>query len=133
MTGWHITLGYASSYGEARTREGAEQLLETLAYEVADHILDILDEVKRTNVSREDEDGVQLFTYARKYQIRDDSFITISTVTNAVGDVVETSIVLLASGGGISRTMKEHLHRAYCRLLMMEMHRHGLDIQISVA
>jgi len=38
-------------------------------------------------------------------------------------------IVQLASG---SRTMKEHVRRAFCRLLIYEMHRHGIEVNLTV-
>jgi len=38
-----------------------------------------------------------------------------------------------ASGGDPSRSIKHHLRRAFCRLVMEEMHRRGIEVNVVVS
>jgi len=45
---------------------------------------------------------------------------------------VESQLVsLLASGGGVTRAMKEHMRRAFIRCVLRRTDKHGIDIDVS--
>lgn len=50
----------------------------------------------------------------------------------AVGSNADCRISISASGGGVSRTIKEHVANAFCRMIMEKMHSHGCHVSISV-
>lgn len=132
-TGWLITLGYVSGATYVLSRQSAEAFLYEAAFDTARHEEDILSYAEQAKYCpRKDEFDNSLRDYAHKFSQMDDLTIGIKAIRDRAGDVVETSILLLASGGGLSRAMKECTRRAYVRLLMEQMHFRGLDIQVSV-
>ncbi len=116
MIGWHIELGYCTGYtGKADWKtvvELAEAIAldsETLATEaslIAPHLHDQIVEVAATY--QPDSNGRPL-------------------------SMTDVQIMILASGGDLYRTAKEHTARAFVRLLMHAVHERGFDITVMVA
>ncbi len=69
-------------------------------------------------------DGVSINEYGKKYNTMDDLTIRF--------DDTEYQIRQYASGSGLSRTLKEHLRRAFIRLIIREMHMMHIEINITV-
>lgn len=42
-------------------------------------------------------------------------------------------LLIRASGGGCSRDMKEHVARAFCRLIINDMHHQGIEVNLTVS
>jgi len=125
MTGYHISLGYMSSCSS----NGNWQFLKDLANNITRK--ELLDEYLKYDDITTCEDGCcHIDDFIEKFFTRDDN--TISFIED-VDEDEQPQIMLLASGGGLSREMKEGTRRAFCRLLMMKAHKARVEITINVA
>jgi hypothetical protein len=75
-------------------------------------------------------DRRDLMDVALKYPTDEDLTIKI---LDSPKDPARRQIQQLASGYGKWRTIKEELRRAFCRLVLAEMHKRGMEVDIFVA
>jgi hypothetical protein len=130
MTNYRISLGYNWD------GPGAEEQWEALKSVVADlraNTHRIAEEAVRMGCPVE-ESGDGLGEYLEGY-LPDSADLTIRVIDeedrlNPPERLRE--IWQAASGGDPSRSIKHHLRRAFCRLVMGEMHRRGIDINVVV-
>lgn len=131
MTGYKITVGYNSRFSK---EEVAIKLLE-IGQHIANNTETLAQEAVKfgfigTSIAME---------YALPFQMQED--LTIQFITephNYIDEEDQTAgnfysyIWMLASGGGESRKYKEEVRRAYCRLILVEMHKLGMEININI-
>lgn len=121
MTGYHISIGYNSG----APISAWEFLLESVEHISAAPEY-IVREVRRETLNWTEE---ELRPFAARYKAKDDDTLTIIQPTEgANGQVMQ-----LASGGGESRLIKEAVRRAFCRLVMLEMHKMRIEVNVTVA
>lgn len=125
MTGYHIRLGYNANSDNADNWP----ILEKAAFDLCEHPIRLYNEAVDFGCPQQ-LDGAYLSNYAEAYKQHEDATITIDEGTDIDNP---PQIMILASGGAPGRTFKEHLGRAFCRLLLIEMHRRGIEISITVA
>lgn len=125
MTGYVISLGYQSGYSRllAQLHDDLWPMLRNAALAICANPVRLADEAVNFGAP-EVLDGERLMDYARQYEKRGDATI--------IFDEEQRCIRQLASGAGASRTLKEHMRRAFIRLLMAEMHRQGIEISVLV-
>jgi hypothetical protein len=121
VTGYHISIGYNSN-----GRQDAWALLMETVEEVCAAPGHIIAEVKRETLEWKD---AELQEYVERYKARDDSTLTI---TPPDGDK-DGEVMQLAGGGGESRRIKEAVRRAFCRLVVLRMHKLGIEVDLTVA
>lgn len=125
MTNYTITLGYQSSH----SNEDAKNELLRVVTELRKQPQVLLNEV------REYDPGVfslgeNVEEYTLVYATGKDLTLTVETQnTEERGCVV---IRQLASGGDPGRSIKEACRRAFCRLVLQAMHKHGYEVSINV-
>jgi hypothetical protein len=129
MTGYYLSSGYNSGYS---VREGAPvdgwEKLKEIALRLCSQPEKIVDEAIKFGAPPICEDGCcTLLDYAMRYQPQDDGTFKIHESEN---DDDEAYIAMHASG---DRELKEHIRRAFCRLVIYEMHKLGLEVNLSVA
>lgn len=124
MTSFLLEIGYISG---ATYNEGAEGAWAEL--------LQVVERVKRDKSNlwlwvrchgicpQQDEVGNTLEAYVDQYT--KEEFCPLS--------IREDSVCVGCSGGGVSRTMKEHVARAFCRLVIDQMHAKGISVCLTEA
>jgi hypothetical protein len=71
----------------------------------------------------------ELIEYVERYKARDDQTLTITPPDGERrGEVMQ-----LAGGGGQSRRVKEAVRRAFSRLVILKMHKLGIEVNFVVA
>jgi len=130
MTGYYITVGYNSRYDKENVWKKLKEVVENICFEPSV----ILTEVLRFDISGllKNTDLSELKEYAQSYKDQNDVTIKIVERTDSDGKAIN-SIDQLASGGGIERKIKEHFRRAFCRLVLNEMHANNMEININVS
>jgi len=123
MTGYHITLGYMSNRNDGANREVWQEVVR-LALNICDSPELIASEAVALGMS-----PATAREYAQAYKERFDSTIRFK---EADGDS-PAQIMQLAGGAGPSRSIKEAMRRAFCRLLMHECHKREIEINVNVA
>lgn len=121
-TGYTISIGYNSAHEKAE----ASEMLKRIVMEIQNKPSLIVSEAKRTNpfVSSN-----VLLPYAMAYEhpVRD------ATITVSVdSETGLTSVHQIASGGGDERRYKEIVRRAFCRLVIAEMHSLDMEVNLGV-
>lgn len=127
MTGYHITVAYLSGYD----RGEAWQVLKRTTLELCHNWQRIAQEAQRHGMA-----GNVAAEYAMAYKDAGDATRgTEDSTLMIIGakDDEPPQIMQLADGEGSSRTIKEAMRRAFCRLVMEDMHRLGIEININVA
>ena len=129
MTGYHISIGYLSGYD----KEEAWEVLKRVVLELCNAPERIAEEAMRFGM-----DGAVAREYAEAYRGAsletrgtEDSTLRIIEGERAEGNPPQ--IMQLAGGAGPSRVIKEAMRRAFCRLVMYEMHKREIEININVA
>lgn len=129
MTGYHISIGYLSGYD----KEEAWKVLKLVVLELCHNPHHLVDEAVRLGMN-----PMTACEYAAAYigaseelQGTEDSTLRIIEGSRAEGNPPQ--IMMLAGGSGESRTIKEQIRRAFCRLVMAEMHKLEIEININVA
>lgn len=123
MTGYYISVGYNARAG-ASVKAGLWQELKEAALDLCEHYERIALEAHRL------ESGYSvaaLAEYAELYHSRADATIQFLEPPDE-----EPQIMQLASGGGLGRDMKEALRRAFARLLIQEMHKKRIEVNLVV-
>lgn len=129
MTGYHISIGYLSGYD----KDEAWEVLKRVVLELCNAPARIAEEAMRFGM-----DGAVAREYAEAYRGAslethgtEDSTLRIIEKNEAEG--TPPQIMQLAGGSGPSRLYKEQMRRAFCRLVMYEMHKLEIEININVA
>lgn len=129
MTGYHISIGYLSGYD----KDEAWKVLKMTVLDLCHNPHHLVDEAVRFGV-----DPRTACEYAAAYvgaseatQGTEDSTLRIIEKNEAEG--TPPQIMQLAGGSGESRTIKEAMRRAFCRIVMREMHKLEIEININVA
>jgi hypothetical protein len=129
MTSYIIEVGYNPNKNED---EVWEKLKRVVKY-YCDNSKLILDEVlndEKTGIIKKVKQE-ELDKYGNAYKDYKDLTISIYDETNSEGEK-NRYIIQMASGGGVEREIKEHFRRAFCRLIMKEMHYNCMEINIRV-
>jgi hypothetical protein len=129
MTGYHISIGYLSGYD----KDEAWQVLKKVTLDLCNHSVRIATEAILFGM-----DPFKAEEYARAYEGAsleqrgtEDSTLRIIEADEKEG--TPPQIMQLASGTGESRLLKEAMRRAFCPLVMEEMHKLGIEINVNVA
>ena len=125
-TGYHLEVGYLSGYSTKHNGDSAWDELKRVVIAVADNPLAIYAEARNFNAP----DvcpcgcGATLMEHCEVY--REQGF-----GSNGVFAINEDEryVILIASG---SREMKEHTRRAFCRLVLYQMHKQGIEVSLHV-
>jgi hypothetical protein len=129
MTGYYIETGYQSGC----SREEAWEEIKRITRYLCDHPNLLVKEALEFRAPAT-ADGETILDYANKYKEQNDLTCRIIEKQDKLDpDEQIQHVVQYASGGGASRTMKEHLRRAFCRLVMNEMHRKGMEVNVRVS
>lgn len=122
MTSYTLSIGYLSGCSFKGNDDEAWQALVNCV-EALKHDPDrIVAEARRLGAPEQCEHGCcTLRAYAEAYQSQDATLITYPD---------EKAIRQFASG---DRTLKEHVRRAFCRLVMEDMHRQGIEVNLAVS
>lgn len=129
MTGYHISIGYLSGYD----KEEAWEVLKRVVLELCNAPARIAEEAMRFGMN-----GAVAREYAEAYrgaslESRGTEDSTLRIIEANPVEETKPEIMQLASGGGPSRIYKEQMRRAFCRLVMDEMHKLEIEININVA
>jgi hypothetical protein len=138
VTGYYLSIGYNSSHGGAQAEIAFDRLVEQFEAVLAAPNV-IVDEVLRLETSFVRE---RVLEYAEWYTHPDrkadqDCSYRIYRKPQDLGTTVdpeefEPYIAQYASGGGTSRTLKESVRRAVCRLVIEGMHRRHTEVNFEV-
>ena len=128
MTSYYISLGYQSGYaGFVGDKSKCWEKLEELWCRLATDPERIKNEALRLGANEHCEDNCcSIDDYCIRYKEGGDLTLRI---TKPVGDE-EGYIVQYASG---SRELKEQVRRAFCRLLIEDAHRAGIEVNLRVS
>jgi hypothetical protein len=131
MTGYHISIGYLS--GGDFDKDEAFQVLKKVALELCHNPHHLVDEAVRFGMRPQTAcDYAAAYVNASEEQRgTEDSTLRIIEGERAEGNPPQ--IMMLAGGAGESRTIKEQIRRAFCRLIMREMHKLEIEVNINVA
>jgi len=117
-TGYHIEVGYNSVHSK---EEVAEKLVEVV-HAICEEPESIVGNARLV------EGAVMPMEYAESYR-KPWQDLTIKIIDK---DGLP-SVMQMASGGGVERGYKEAMRRAFSRLVIQEMHRCGMEVNLIVA
>jgi hypothetical protein len=121
-TGYTLTIGYLSGHSTKLDKDEAWQELVRCVEQLRVQPERIVQEARRLNAPETCEEGCcTLLDMAQAYQ-HDDGTLVLNHQ--------EHYILQLASG---DRMLKEHVRRAFCRLVIEEMHRQGIEVCLQVS
>jgi hypothetical protein len=120
VTSYVISIGYNSG----RVDDSWENLKAT-AIKICNAPGRIVSEAIRINPEMPQSHSSLLHEFAEPFKERQD-------LTIKAYDESET-VYLIASGGNVERDVKEILRRAFCRLLIEDMHRQGVEVNLHVS
>ena len=121
MTGYSFSIGYLSGYGYKGSTDDAWQELVIVVEALKKRPERIVAEAQRLNAPEHCEEGCcTLMTLAMSYQCHDATLVIHHE---------ERTIDQYASG---DRMLKEHVRRAFCRLVIEDMHRLGIEVNLKV-
>ncbi len=128
MTGYRITIGYLSGDSYKGTTDEAWEALKNAVVSMRQSTLlaefGIFNDTRmRAGIDCTATQLAGLMTHLRG----SDASVKV------IEDDGDNAVVLLASGGDKSRSMKEAMRRAYIRVIMREMHRQGIEISVRVS
>ena len=121
MTGYSFSIGYLSGYGYKGSTDEAWQELVICVEALKRRPERIAMEAQRLGAPEQCEHGCcTLTSLALAYQNADATLVIHRE---------ERAIDQYASG---DRTLKEHVRRAFCRLVIEDMHRLGIEVNLKV-
>jgi hypothetical protein len=129
MTGYYIEIGYLSGYSWRGTPEAAWDELKASVVYRCDHPEHIVAEAVRLGAVENDD----LREHAEEYRGRRDLTLKIVEQPRTLAEEqegFEPYIQQFASG---DRVTKEIVRRAFCRLVIEDMHRLGIEVNLKVA
>lgn len=124
MTGYYIEIGYLSGYSGPADLDQAWDSLKNVVAILREQPANIVGEAMRV------EGGSlrKLLPFAERYHPK----FTDGTIE--VNDAERQITQLASSGNGdAARVVKEQVRRAFCRLVIQEMHRRGIEVNLCVA
>lgn len=130
MTGYHISVGYQSGGPD---KDEAWEILKRVVLDLCNAPALIADEAITFGMDR-----ATAIEYADAYvgaseATRGTEDSTLRIIEANAAEETPAQIMQLAGGAGPSRPIKEAMRRAFCRLVMTEMHKLGIEININVA
>ncbi len=130
MTGYHISIGYLSSGDKDEAWVALKDVVAKLCAEPAIIGMEALRYGMRAENVREYAEAYRSFS-VETGRTEDSTLV----IKEADPDDPESyhQVMQLAGGGGESRGLKEAMRRAFCRLVLEEMHRQEYEININVA
>ena len=131
MTGYYIYVGYNSNHEDIVVWNTLKRITKEICENPSVLVEEVLSLHKIGNEIK------MLREFSLSYKDCEDSTITIiePNPLNPKGnaaDLIRCEIVQYASGGGDEREVKELLRRAFCRLVLKEMHKRGMEVNILV-
>ena len=135
MTGYHITIGYNSGHHKEEVWEELKNIVNLIRnnpQQIAEELLAVEKFgpnycLPTNSVESVDEDTIREF--AQYYKKATDATLQILEDE----DIEKCQIMQLASSGGGYRDLKEQLRRAFCRVVLREMHKRGMEVNIIVS
>lgn len=124
-TGWSITIGYNSSHSPVE-KEDLWEILKNSAQIWRINASTLRDEAERYGAPLE-LDGENLMDFCEVYR-RD---WLMGGPLHIDDD--KQALYIDASGGGASRVLKEHVARAFCRLVVIDMHHKCIEVNLHVS
>jgi len=124
MTGYHISLGYNSGY--SGSGDPWEKIREIVAF-LRNFPALIVSEARAVEPFQWTDEEIR--EYLDAYSKAED--LTLREKTDE--ETGKPYLLLLASGGGESRKIKEALRRAFCRRIIWEAHKQGIEVSLIVA
>lgn len=125
-TGYTIEIGYMSGYSSSISPETAWEALKAAALKVASNPVKIYTEAIAFEAPTYDTEGdFSLMDVCNTFNL--DKF------NGGPMEIIEGDqprVFLMASG---QRTLKEHTRRAFCRLVIYEMHRQDIEVSLTVS
>lgn len=130
MTGYHISIGYLSGGDKDEAWATLKEVVAKLCAEPAAVAMEALKYGMPPDRVREYAEPYRSFSAATGRT--EDSTLVIK---EADPDDPESyhQVMQLAGGGGESRGLKEATRRAFCRLVLKEMHKREYEININVS
>lgn len=130
MTGYHISIGYMSGGPD---KEEAWEILKQVVLDLCNAPARIADEAISFGMDR-----ATAIEYADAYvgasiANRGTQDSTLRIIEADDKEETPPQIMQLAGGTDPSRSTKEAMRRAFCRLVMYEMHKREIEININVA
>lgn len=124
-TGWSLSIGYNSDRSTLDQNE-LWSVLKAVSFSIRHDTAGLFQEALAfdapPNCGGEDlEDYCAVYTTARE----DGGPLWIDDINQVVS--------IVASGGEPSRIQKEHVARAFCRLVIYAMHQRGIEVNLHVA
>lgn len=127
MTGYHISIGYLSDYD----KDEAWSVLKMVVLDLCHNPHHLVDEAVRLGMLPQ---IASMYAAAYTGASRENAGTGDSTLRIIEGsEDSPPQIMMLASGTGESRLIKEAMRRAFCRVLMREMHKLEIEINVNVA
>lgn len=123
MTGYHIRVGYNSSWN---TDDAWRELVAAVERLRNDPGAIIVEASRVEGATAAKFEVSTLESYAMAYA-------TDADLTLKVLETPEREVIQLASGGGEGREIKELMRRAFCRLVIAAMHQWGIEVTLVVA
>ena len=132
MTGYYIEIGYLSGYSDESCREKAWGELKAVVAKLREQPEAIVKECLRLESGMGLKARGELRDFAERYHARfQDATISIEEPKYDKNGFISQ---LASSGeGDWERSMKERVRRAFCRLVIEEMHCRGIEVNLTVA
>jgi len=130
MTGYHISIGYMSGGPD---KEEAWEILKEVVLDLCNAPARIADEATSFGMDR-----TTAIEYAGAYvgasiANRGTEDSTLRIIEANEKEETQPQIMQLAGGADPSRSIKKAIRRAFCRLVMHDMHKREIEININVA
>lgn len=129
-TGYHLSLGYCSGFSKSQCQAKAWDTFTQWVATMRENTRAIAEETSRLEPSLNAHD---VWSVAKTFAASAEGCtLTVIDKVDEHGDP-SRSVMLMASGGGEYRVIKEATRRAFCRLALEAMHREGIELNISVS
>lgn len=133
-TGYHLRVGYCSGSSGEHDAYKNWQMLVQLVGEIRDQPGMIIKEVERVG-DQDKHDGTLLWSAAEDMSTAaaEAGSQACMVIDDPPGGGRDREVLLMASGGKPGRAAKEAVRRAFCRVVIEEMHRRGIEVSLVVA
>lgn len=131
MTSYTLSIGYLSGYSTDLDRDAAWlALLESVNARRSDPQA-IIREAKRFDAPDKCRNGCCTIAEAAAAYDPSNNDLTVVVIDERGPDGEDNRRVVQYASG--DRDLKEHVRRAFCRLIIQDMHRRGIEVDLSVA
>lgn len=117
-----ITVGYNSSNHKSEVWDKLKSITAT----IRNNPKRLFEEIVKVEGGTEEE----LMSFCDHMKDCDDLSLT---VIDSETDMSKRCVLMCSSGGGDNRESKEKCRRAFCRLVLHEMHKCGMEVSINVS